>query len=265
MKLSQIIMALLRGSPLLIVMVVAIARVEPALAQSKIEPEAERTMRAMSAYLSSLQSFAADYDVDLEYVTREAEKLQFSASGRIEVSRPDKIHMVRHGGFADMELFFDGKQITLLGTRANAYGQLEAKGTLGNALDTLRSEIGLELPGGDLLLPDVYNALMADTHSGAYWGTTRIAGVECHYLAFRGADVDWQIWISTGDKPLPMKLVITSKWVSASPQYSIRLANWNTSPSLSAGHFDFKAPAGSRRLDAVTAEIVGEPNARMSK
>ena len=211
MRLSLRISTLLLGLPLLVAVVVATGRPEPASAQSKVEPEAEMTMRAMSAYLSGLQSFAADYDVDMEYVTRDAEKLQFSASGKIEVSRPDKVHMVRHGGFADLELYFDGKKITLLGTRANAYGELEAKGTIGDALDALRSEMGLELPGGDLLLPNVYDVLMADTHSGAYWGTTRVGGIECHYLAFRGADVDWQIWISTGDKPLPIKLVITSK------------------------------------------------------
>jgi hypothetical protein len=38
-----------------------------------------------------------------------------------------------------------------------------------------------------------------------YLGTGIIGGVECDHLAFRDADVDWQIWIATGDRPYPCR------------------------------------------------------------
>ena len=40
-----------------------------------------------------------------------------------------------------------------------------------------------------------------------------IDGVECEHLAFRNQDVDWQLWVQVGAKPIPCKYVITSKAV----------------------------------------------------
>ena len=37
------------------------------------------------------------------------------------MNRPDKIHATRTGGYADVELFFDGKTLTVLGKNINSY------------------------------------------------------------------------------------------------------------------------------------------------
>jgi hypothetical protein len=83
-------------------------------------------------------------------------------------------------------------------------------------------------------------------------------GVEVHHLAFRGKEVDWQLWVTDGEKPLPLKYVITSKWVAASPEYSIEFKNWNTAPSLEDSAFVFTPPKDAKRLDALTADATGE-------
>jgi hypothetical protein len=50
-----------------------------------------------------------------------------------------------------------------------------------------------------------------------------IDGVECEHLAFRNFDTDWQLWVEVGDRPIPRKLVITSKTISGGPQYTVRV------------------------------------------
>jgi hypothetical protein len=50
-------------------------------------------------------------------------------------------------------------------------------------------------------------------------------------------EVDWQLWVSDGEKPLPLEYVITSKWVAAPQEYSIEFGNWNTVPSLDGASF----------------------------
>ena len=40
----------------------------------------------------------------------------------------------------------------------------------------------------------------------------------CDHYAFRQGNFDWQIWITTGAKPLPRKLVITNRADEARPQ-----------------------------------------------
>ena len=99
---------------------------------------------------------------------------------------------------------------------------------------------------------------VTDVVSGAYLGWSYVNGIQCHHLAFRAAQLDWQIWVQTGDVPLPMKYVITSKWVTASPQYTARFRNWNTSPKLAAGHFEFTAPKGAKRLESMPVDDAGQ-------
>ena len=101
--------------------------------------------------------------------------------------------------------------------------------------------------------------LTEDATQGAYVGTGVIGGVECDHLAFRNPRVDWQLWVQKGDQPLPLKYVITTKWVTGAPQYSLRLRNWNVKPEIDAAMFTFTAPAGAKKLDEIHADQIGEP------
>ena len=62
-----------------------------------------------------------------------------------------------------------------------------------------------------------------DMTSGVHVGMTFIDGVEVHQLAFRGEEVDWQLWVTAGDRPLPLRYVVTSRSVAGTPQYTLQL------------------------------------------
>ena len=158
---------------------------------------------------------------------------------------------------ADLELILDGSALTLYGKNANAFFQLPAT-TIEQAVDALRNDVGFDAPGADLLAEKPLQHAETDTASGTHVGMAFLNGVEVHHLAFRGKEVDWQLWVSDGEKPLPLKYVITSKWVAASPKYSIEFKNWNTAPSLEDSAFVFTPPKDAKRLDALTADATGE-------
>ena len=42
------------------------------------------------------------------------------------LDRPDKLHLTHTGGFANVEMVFDGKTLTLWGKNSNLYTELEA-------------------------------------------------------------------------------------------------------------------------------------------
>ena len=56
------------------------------------------------------KSLELTFDSDIEIITPQLEKIQFTNSGSILLVRPDKIKAHRVGGYADVELFFDGKR-----------------------------------------------------------------------------------------------------------------------------------------------------------
>jgi hypothetical protein len=227
-------------------------------AARKVDPEADRILTAMSSFLGGQKAFTVEYNVDNEVIAVDGQKLQFSASGSLAVQRPGRLHATRHGGFANAELFFDGQALTLLGKNANVYWQLTGPRTIDEAIDALRSQADLDVGGADLLYASPAEGLLTDVTSGSYLGPAVVDGVTCDHLAFRAEKVDWQLWVQRGDKPLPVKYIITSKWVTGAPQYAVRLHGWNLQPQLDAQRFQFKPPAGVKRVDAVSTNELGE-------
>jgi hypothetical protein len=217
------------------------------------EASAKATLKAMSDYLASQKSVSAKYNTELEVITPDIEKITFSSTGDILVSRPDKLRARRTGGYADIELFFDGKSFNVYGKHLNGFIHVDAPGTIDNLIDELREKHGAALPFADLLLSNPYKVLIEGVLEAKDIGQGVIDGVECQHLAFRNEDVDWQLWVQLGANPIPRQYIITSKTVASAPQYRIRISDWKTDVAPANDAFAFKAPDGAK---AVSAEAI---------
>jgi hypothetical protein len=216
------------------------------------DDSAQSLLKAMSDYVKDQGNLSLKYDADIEVVTPSIEKIQFSASGDVTMSRPDKFRISRTGGYADVELVSDGSTLTVHDKDGNRFAQVPVSGSFDKIVDRLRTEFLIDLPGADLLLSNPYEELGAGVLEAKHIGRGVVDGVECEHLAFRNYDTDWQIWIETGEHPVPRKYVITSKTVAAAPQYTLRLKEWKTGGNPAADAFAFKPPAGASGV-AITA------------
>jgi hypothetical protein len=217
----------------------------PAPAAWAQEAAARDILKSMSDYLSRQGNLSLRYDADVEVVTQALEKIQFSASGDVTISRPSRFRISRTGGYAEVELFSDGSNVTIYDRGGNKFAQIPAAGSFDETVDRLRTEAPVELPGADLLLSKPYDELMAGVLESKHIGRGVVDGVECEHLAFRNLDTDWQIWVEVGDRPVPRKYVITSKAVGGAPQYTLRLRDWKTGINPAPDTFAFKPPEGS--------------------
>jgi hypothetical protein len=208
--------------------------------------DAERLLKAMSDYVAGQKAISVTYDSDVEVITSTLQKIQFTSSGQVQLSRPDKLRATRTGGYRDVEVVFDGKLVTVSDKDTKNYAQIEAAGTADQLIDVLREQHGVVAPGADLLLPNAFDVMIADAVEGVVIGKGVIDGVECDHLAFRNAESDWQIWIESGAKPIPRKYVITSKGVAQGPQYTLRIKEWKT--EVPADAFAFKPDPSAKKL-----------------
>jgi hypothetical protein len=225
----------------------SIAVLSVAATQGARADDPAKILKGMADYLASQKSLSAKFDSDIEVVTPELQKIQFTSSGEMKMNRPDKLRIRRTGGYADVELVFDGKTVSLYGNNANAYVQSDVAGTVDQMIDTLQERSGASVPGADLLLSNSYDQLMANVMEGSHIGQGVVDGVECEHLAFRGPDTDWQIWIETGAKPVPRKYVITSKAIAGAPQYTLKIRDWKTDANPDVD-FAFKPPADAKKV-----------------
>jgi hypothetical protein len=220
---------------------------------ARADDDAVQILKAMSDYVASQKTLSLTFDSDVEVVTPEVEKIQFASSGKMLLSRPDKLRVSRTGGYADVEIVFDGKTISALGKNINAFTQMEAAGSIDQLIGKLRDMNIVSAPGADFLGTHVFEDLMDGVIGAKHIGLGVIDGVECEHLAFRNRDVDWQIWIEVGSRPIPRKYVITSKAIGAAPQYTLRIKDWKTDASAGAEAFTFAPPPGANKvaLDAL--------------
>jgi hypothetical protein len=213
------------------------------------EADARKLFKAMSDYMAAQKVISFQYDTILEIVTTDNQKLALASSGKVTLARPDKLRATRTGGFADVELLFDGKMLTLLGKHANLYAQLEVPGTIDHLVDELRDKHEKPVPGADLLLSDVYDELMPAVINVKDLGSGVIGGLECDHLAFRTKEVDWQIWIAQGSRPYPCRYVITSNKAAQAPEYSVTIRDWKSGAEVGSEDFAFKNATSAKKVD----------------
>jgi len=220
--------------------------------------EVKAMVRAMTDFMAAQKEVSFRYDASIDGVTKDGEKLQVANSGRVALARPDRIAATRTGGFADVETIFDGKTMTIIGKTKNIYLQVPVAGTVDQLVDVLQNKYNRPLPAADLLLTNAYSELMTDVTEAKDLGSGVIGGTECDHLAFRGKEVDWQIWIAQGSRPFPCKYVITSKLVPGYPAYTIQFADWQSGSA--AGAFVVNLPTGAKQISLEELKSIKDMN-----
>lgn len=214
-----------------------------------VEPQAEKLLRRMSDYLASRQQFTLKAESTLEAVLTSGQKLQYDSPATLMVSRPNKLRAHRKGDITNQEFFYDGKTLTLYNPRENLYATTAAPATLDETLDFAREKLDIIAPAAELLYKNAAERMLKESTSGFVVGPSVVAGVKSTHLAFRGAEVDWQIWIEDGNKPLPRKFILTSKKVSGEPQFTVLIRNWDIAPKLTDREFSFTAPKVAKKIE----------------
>ncbi|MCH4561063.1 DUF2092 domain-containing protein [Mesorhizobium jarvisii] len=212
------------------------------------EAGAKNLFKAMSDYVSGQKTISFKYNSNVEIVTPDLQKLTFASSGAAIVNRPDKIRVTRTGGFADVELTYDGKSLGLYGKNLNAFTKIAMTGSLDEVIDTLRFDFGLEAPAADLLSSNPNETMMSNVTDTKDLGSGVIGGVECDHLAFRTLDTDWQIWITQGDKPRPCRFTITSKTLALAPEYTVEVTEWKDGSDVASDDFNLKTAADAKEV-----------------
>jgi hypothetical protein len=164
------------------------------------------------------------------------------------VQRPDRLRVDVKGERRNQQLIYDGKKISLLDTDRNFYAQTAAPATIDAALRYAIDNFGLRMPLSDLLYTNNYEVVSENLEAGFFVGMSEVRGAKTHQLAFRTDEVDWQIWIEDSPTPLPRKVVITLKWMTAAPQYTVWLS-WDLSPKLPDNLYTFVPPANTRKIE----------------
>ena len=221
----------------------ATAPSDAAVSERVVSPEAQAVLDRMTGYLRGLQSYSVDTDASRDEVVAFGYKLQNNERSTLLVQRPHHLRAEISGDVRNRTFVYDGKALTMYSPDDAAYVRADAPPTIAGLIGTLLDN-GIEMPLIDVLYQGTTGTLAADARGGILVGSTTIDGVECDHLAFRQASVDWQLWVQKGERPLPRRILITTRYEVGEPQYEANL-HWNLSPRIHKSTFEFTPPQGA--------------------
>lgn len=222
----------------------------------RIEPKATELLKKSTDYLSNTRAFTLRASFTDEVVLLNGQKIGYESWSQISLQRPNHFRTVRHGVLENLDFYYDGKTMAFFEKGPNFYARVPASATLDGMMDDLNFGYEVAIPGSDLFYNDAYAGMIEDVTEASYIGLEEVGGVPAHHLAFRKADVDWQLWVRDGDMPVPVKYVITTKWVTGAPSYTVLMTDWNMAPTFDNSTFNFVPPAGARQIEFERPEDV---------
>ena len=214
-----------------------------------VDAEAIQLLRRSTDYLAGVNQLRIDTDATIEAVLPSGQKVQSSQRVVITVQRPNKMRAERIGEVINQTFYYDGKTLAVDLPDSRYYAVAPAPPTLERMLDFARDDLDIIAPGSDLIYQDSFKRLTQGLTSAFVVGKSVVNGFRCDHVAFRNAEVDWQIWIEDGTTPLPRKFIVTSKHMSASPQFVVELSTWDAAPKLTDATFNFVPSQGSQEID----------------
>lgn len=240
-----------KARPALLAAALAVILAAPhgAGAQStEVDPAATRILKRMTDYLAGLKQFSVSTDNDLEDLLDSGQRIDVPISASVLVKRPDKLLAERTDGGLEQRFYYDGKTLTLYNPAGKVYATESAPGTIEQTLDFARESLGVTVPVADLIYRNAFAVLMQDVTAATVVGKSVIDGRECDHLAFRRPGVDFQVWVESGDRPLPCKYVVTDTSTPALVSISTDISGWNLEPDAPDSRFSFAPPTGATKV-----------------
>jgi len=215
------------------------------------DAKAIEVLKQMAAFKSSLDQVVikgvtfTDARLDAGLMVANAEEVSVS------INRPGSMLITSSDGEAIKGFYFHNGLFTFFNSLNQLYGQASIPKDIEAAMEFALDELGVEAPLMDMIYKDAATHLITSDETILYLtDKARAGGTDCHHLAIRGSDVDVQLWVEEGDRPVTRKIMITSKFEGGSPRFTANL-DWDTSPKFKPGYFEFKAPEDATKIEFI--------------
>ena len=259
-RLRSFVAFLLLALPLVLPALLAAEEAAPAPSASEeihgISPEAQAVLYRMTAFLRAQKSFSIDSQSTRDDVVAFGYKLQNNEHATLTAQLNNKLRVEVSGDDRNRLFVYDGAKLTMYSPDDEAYTQVKAPDSIGKLVDRLLGA-GIEMPMIDMLYQIHEGSLTEEVRGGVLVGDSNVDGSDCDHLAFRQGNIDWQLWVEKGDKPLPRKLLVTTRYEVGEPQFQVTM-RWNLKPKIDASTFVFTPPKGVNQIPFVDPAAIAD-------
>lgn len=224
------------------------------------DPRALAALKAMSDRLAAAKSLTFRTHNTVPMLGPNLQWISLLGTAQVALERPNKLFISRGGDQVPMDVYYDGKALTLYEPHQKLYAEAAAPPTIDATLAELLGPSLAGFPYLELLLGDPYAALTADLGGALFVGYSTVDGVKTEHLAFRGPGVDWEIWIGAEDR-LPR--LVQAKYVDLgkAPTITTHFSDWKLDAQIPAAKFKLEKPVDAQQIEFVRPTAPVDPKA----
>ena len=242
------------------------ATTAPAGGLTETTTDPDILLERMAAALENARTIQGDTDITI----RSSGALKPSeASIKLALERPKKM-AVHYGGALEGAVVADGEQVLTYIPALRKYMQEPQESDPNGLLEGPGRVPAFRLPiafVNVLLGQNVRSELLEGVTSKKYVGLVELDGASAHHLAFEQRTMKWELWISAGATPVPLKcsVEITSGSAENSITIDIRFRDWRLNEAVPADAFAFKPPSDAEKVDELWETEETEPHPMVGK
>jgi hypothetical protein len=216
---------------------------------SEHAPDAREILMRMANFLSKAPSWSVTVHTAYDTLQPDGSKIEWNDVRAVTLKRPDllRVESERSDGARNLVLF-DGKEITTFDESAHVYAQVLHPGSIDDAVVYFVHDLGMRLPLAVMLLSSLPTEFQQRVQSVNYVEKTMTLGTAAYHIAGKTATVDFQLWIAEGDRPLPVRAVLTYKDARGQPQFRAQFSDWKLDIQPPDSLFAFTPPAGAKNI-----------------
>ncbi len=230
-----------------------------------IAPEAREVIDRMAKFLGATNRFTLRQVSTTTVSDEAAKKLAGEMTHGVRVERPNRLAVVLTGDQPGSgTVISDGQSLVIHQKQkdANRYESSPAPASLSELVDNPHLRAMLAVGGADvvtkaLLGEDPATAILEGVQELSVAGTEEIDGRSCTHLVAKAESGNWDLWVATGDEPVPVKFVpaigqlfFGGKNVDLSS--TVVFDQWRCDPAFEAADFAFVPEDGWEKVDSLT-------------
>jgi peroxiredoxin len=229
------------------------------------QPKPEAVLRQMVDYLSGLPKFSCQLEMSLHLQAGPVDRTG-GAKMTLRLERPNRLALlIEDQDSGGVSVVSDGKTFIQYVSAPNRYVSKAAPASFAELADAGEVlGIGLvSLPAAAIPYDGekLYQTLTGGVKELKYVDRDVVVDVECHRLRLVRDDMDWDIWIEAGERPLARKIApdFTKRFANGPAQLkdakmdmSVQFLEWNLDPTFTEADFAINLPADAEQVGSIS-------------
>ena len=239
------------------------AAIEPS--PVSIAPEAREVIDRMATFLGATKSFSLRQVSTTTVSDEVAQKFAGEMEHVLRVERPNRLAVVLSGDQPGSGTVISDGQSLVIHQKHNDGDRYESSpgpATLPEVVDNPHLRTMLGVGGGDvvtkaLLAEDPAAALLEGVQELSVAGAEEIDGSACTHLVARSESGNWDLWVATGDEPVPVKFVPTIGQLffggrNVDLSSTVIFDQWRLDPDFEPADFAFVPGEGCEKVESLS-------------